>query len=259
VGLRFSANVSILWPELPLLERFGAAARAGFRAVELWWPEGDAPAVPAAVRDAGVEVALMNFDGGDLAAGERGLVNHPALEARFHVHLPVALDLARELGCLRLHALVGVEARDVPRAEQVALARANVARAARAAAPQGATIVVEGLNPRDVPGYLLGSSDEAAAFARSVGEPNVGLQLDAYHCAQTGEDPVAAFRRHRDIVAHVQFADAPGRGEPGTGDAPVAAFLDALEEDGWDGWVGAEYRPTTARTEDSLGWLRDRG
>lgn len=255
VALRFSANVSMLWPELPLLERFAAAARAGFRAVEVWWPGDDAARVPDAVRDAGVEVVLMNFDGGDLAAGERGLLNHPDREARFHEHLPAALELARELGCPRLHALVGVEAPDVPRAEQDALARANVARAARAAAAQGAVVVVEALNPVDVPGYLLGSTDAAASFARSVGEPNVGLQLDAYHVAMSGEGPSEAFLRHRDVVAHVQFADSPGRGEPGTGSADLAGFFTTLELAGWAGWVGAEYRPSAPRTEDTLGWL----
>jgi hydroxypyruvate isomerase len=253
--LRFSANVSMLWAELPLLERFAAAARAGFEAVELWWPGEDAEQVPAAVRDAGVEVVLLNFDGGDLAAGERGLLNHPAREGRFHRQLPVALDLARELGCRQLHALVGVEAPEIPRDEQLSLARANVGRAARAAAPQGATIVVEALNALDVPGYLLASTDAAAAFAGSVGEPNVAVQFDAYHAAQSGEDPLASFLRHASQIAHVQFADSPGRGEPGTGRSDVASFLGALERAGWVGWVGAEYRPTTARTEDSLGWF----
>lgn len=253
--LRFSANVSMLWPELPLLERFAAAARAGFRGVEVWWPEDDAAALPGAVRDAGVEVVLMNFDGGDLAAGERGLLNHPDREARFHDHLPVALDLARELGCPLLHALVGVEAPDVPREEQVCLARANVARAARAARAQGATVVVEALNRLDMPGYLLPTTAEAAAFARSVGEPNVGLQFDAYHSAQSGEDPAATFHAHAGQVAHVQLADSPGRGEPGTGRTDFAAFFAALRERGYGGWVGVEYRPSTSRTEDSLGWL----
>ena len=217
------ANVSILFTERPFLERFAAARRAGFGAVEFWWPTDDPAAVAGAVRDAGVEVALINFDGGDVAAGDRGLANDPAREARFHANVPVALELARAVGCRQLNALVGIALPELPRDEQLARAAANVRLAARAAAPL--TVLIEAINTLDNGPYLVPTTAEAAAFVRAVGEPNVRLQYDVFHMTRMGEDVEAALREHIDAIAHVQIADHPGRGEPGSGQIDFAALF----------------------------------
>jgi hydroxypyruvate isomerase len=257
VSPRFAANVSILFSERPFLDRFEAAARAGFVDVEFWWPDGeDLDAVRAAVGDAGVGVVLINFDGGDLAAGDRGLINDGEREGRFRDNVPVALDLARSVGCRQLNALVGLELPGVPREDQLARARDNVRLAARAAAPHGIRVLIEAINTRDNGPYLLASTADAAAFVREVGEPNVALQYDVFHMRRMDEDVERAVREHAGEIAHVQIADWPGRGEPGTGRIDFEAIYALLDELGYEGHVSAEYRPMARSTEDSLGWLR---
>jgi len=238
---RFAANVSMLFTELPFAERFDAATAAGFGGVEFWWPEEPVPP--------GFEVVLMNFDGGDIAPGERGYLNDPA---RWRAHLPVAVGLARSLGCTRMNALVGLDD-GRPRSEQLERAADEVAFAARAAFP--ITVLVEAINTLDHGPYLISDTAAAAAFLQAVGEPNVALQYDVFHMTRMGEDVEAALREHIDVVAHVQVADHPGRGEPGSGSIDFGALFALLDELGYTGWVGAEYRPT-GRTEDSLGWLK---
>jgi hydroxypyruvate isomerase len=250
---RFAANVSILFTERPFLERFDAAAAAGFTAVEFWWPEEPLDAVVEAVD--GLEVVLVNFDGGSVSAGERGFVNDPAREARWREHVPVALEFARSVGCTRMNALVGLSLPGVPREAQLARAAANVRYAARAAAP--INVLVEAINTLDHGPYLLSNTGDAAAFVRAVGEPNVALQYDIFHMARMGEDVPAALREYIGQIAHVQIADLPGRGEPGSGSIDFPALYALLEALGYDGWVSAEYRPTGS-TEASLGWLPTR-
>ncbi|WP_053226425.1 hydroxypyruvate isomerase family protein [Solirubrobacter soli] len=228
--MRFAANVSMLFTELPFAARFEAAIASGFEGVEFWWTTEPVPP--------GFEVVLMNFDGGDLAAGERGIVSDPP---RWRAHVPEAVALARSLGCRRMNALVG---RDDgrPLEAQLAGAAEEVAFAARAAAP--ITVLVEAINTHDVPGYLVSSTAAAADFVARVGEPNVGIQFDVFHMTRMGEDVEAALRAHRDLIAHVQIADHPGRGEPGTGTIDFDALFALLAELGYDGWVSAEWLPT---------------
>jgi hydroxypyruvate isomerase len=249
---RFAANVSLLFAELPFCERFAAARAAGFETVELHWPRGeDLDAVVRAVADADLAVCLMNFDGGDPAAGDRGLMATAERQAEWRHHVPVALDLARRLRCPVLHALVGVE-RPGGREEQLAHAAGELQFAADAAAPQGATVVVEALNPVDNGPVLLQTNEDAAALLARAARPNTGLQFDAYHAAMIGRDPVAELERHFPQVRHVQVADCPGRGERGTGQMDVDGFLAALDRLGWAGPVGLEYRPSTGDTVASL-------
>jgi hydroxypyruvate isomerase len=242
--IRFAANVSMLFTELPFAERFEAARAAGFDGVELWWPNEPVPP--------GFEVALMNFDGGDVTAGERGVLDD---EERWRAHVPEAVALARSLGCLRMNALVGLDD-GRPRDVQLETAAAQVAFAARAAAP--ITVLTEAINTIDVPRYRLSSTADAAAFIARVDEPNVALQYDVFHMTRMGEDVEGALREHIDAIAHIQVADHPGRGEPGSGSIDFDALFAVLDDLGYDGWVSAEYRPTTARTEDSLAWLPTR-
>jgi hydroxypyruvate isomerase len=253
--MRFCANVSILFKEVPFLERFERAARAGFSAVEFWWPAEPLDEVEAAIADAGLSVALFNFDAGDMPAGDRGLLSDPDRADRFRANVPVALELAERLGTSRLNALVGLERSPGEREAQLRLAAENVAWAADQAAPIGADVLIEAVNTFENGPYLLSTTRQAAAFVRAVGRPNVKLQYDAYHMQRMEGNLVATLREHIADIAHVQVADSPGRGEPGTGEINFTYVLAELEALGYDGYVGLEYNPTTAATEDSLGWL----
>jgi hydroxypyruvate isomerase len=253
--MRFAVNVSILFKEAPFLERFARVRAAGFGAVELWWPSGEGLAdVRAAAQDAGLDVVLINFDAGDMPAGDRGLLSDPERQQQFRDNVPVALELAESLGCRRLNALVGLELAPERRAEQLALARDNVAWAADRAQDVGAEILIEAVNTWENGPYLLHTTRQALDFVRDVDRSNVRLQYDAYHMQRMEGNLVATLREHIDDIAHVQVADSPGRGEPGTGEINYAFVLAALEELGYEGHVGLEYNPTTT-TEDSFGWV----
>jgi hydroxypyruvate isomerase len=253
--MKFSANVSILFKEVPFLERFERAARAGFSGVEFWWPAEPLDEVEAAIAAAGVSVALFNFDAGDMPAGDRGLLSDHDRQHAFRANVPVALELAGRLGCPRLNALVGVERAPGERERQLALAAENVAWAADLAALQGVDVLIEAVNTFENGPYLLPTTRQAAAFIAAVDRPNVKLQYDAYHMQRMEGNLVATISEHAPQIAHIQVADSPGRGEPGTGEINYPFVLDAIEALGYDGWIGLEYNPTTAATEDSLGWL----
>src|SRR5215213_10228159 len=193
--MRFSANVSILFSEVPLLERFGRAAEAGFSSVEFWWPSGeDLGRVESAIKDAGVEVALFNFDAGDMPAGDRGLAGDPGREQQFRENVPMALELARSLGCRRMNVLVGHEVPGMDRDEQLALARENVRFAADDAA--GITVMVEAVNTFENGPYLLYTTAQAVEFVREVGRENVRVQHDFYHMQRMEGNLVATLREH---------------------------------------------------------------
>ncbi len=254
--MRFCANVSILFKEALFLERFERAREAGFSAVEFWWPAGeDLGEVERAVKDADLTVALFNFDAGDIPNGDRGLAGDPEREKQFRENVPVALDLAKKLGCGKLNALVGHEIPGMSREEQLALARENVAWAADRAEEQGARVMVEAINTFENGPYLLSTTAQAAEFVRSVGRTNVMLQYDVYHMQRMEGNLVANMREHIGQIGHVQIADSPGRGEPGTGEIHYPYVLAALEDLGYDGYVGLEYNPTTEKTRESLAWL----
>ena len=255
--MRFSANVSILFKELPLLERFGRAADAGFSAVEFWWPghEADLGAVERAVKDAGLDVALFNFDAGDMAAGDRGLASDPERQHLFRDNVPVALDLARALECTRMNVLVGHEIPRMVREEQLALARENVRFAAEKAERANVTVMVEAVNTFENGPYLLYTTEQAVKFVERVGRENVRIQHDFYHMQRMEGNLVANLREHFDHIGHVQIADSPERGEPGTGEIHYPYLLGELEDLGYKGYVGLEYNPTTESTEESFGWL----
>jgi hydroxypyruvate isomerase len=257
--MRFCANVFMLFGEVPFLERFGRAAEAGFSAVEFWWPEaaGEDPGeVEKAVKDAGLEVAFFNFHAGDmLGAGDRGLIGDPEREGQFWENVPVALELARSLGCRRLNALAGLEMDGIEREEQLELARRNVGFAADEARDAGVEVVVEALSTLDNGPYLLNTTEQAVEFVRSVGRENAKIQHDFFQMQRMEGNLAANFRKYFDMVGHVQVADSPGRGEPGTGEIRYAYVFGVLNELGYDGYVGLEYRPTTEETEESLRWL----
>ena len=253
--VRFSINVSLLFAERPFTERFKAARAAGFDTVELWWPRGeDLAAVESAIETAEVDVAVMNFDAGDMAAGDRGLISDPAQRDAFRSNVPVALELAAAVGCTKLNALAGHELPAMGRDAQVELARDNVRFAADAAAKQGAEILIEAVNTYENGPYLLPNTEAAAEFVRGVGRDNVRLQYDAYHMQRMEGDLIATIERHLGNIAHIQIADNPGRGEPGTGEINYPYVLRRIEELGYAGWIGLEYKPTRP-TPESLDWL----
>lgn len=238
--MRFDVNCSILFTDLPLLERPAAAKAAGFDGVEFWWPF--AQAVPAdrdvdafvdAVESAGVRLVGLNF-ADDIADGGRGLFSRPADAARLRDNLDVAVGIAGRLGCTALNALYGNRVDGLER-QQDELALENLRLAARKAAGIGAVVLVEALNSYESPSYPLVSVKAAVDVIEAVGEPNVRFLCDLYHLARMGEDLAAAIAHP--LVGHVQIADDPGRGRPGTGQLPLRRVLD-----GYDGWVGLEYK-----------------
>ncbi|SDG99479.1 hydroxypyruvate isomerase family protein [Nonomuraea jiangxiensis] len=244
MSTRFDVNLSILFTDLPLLERPAAAAKAGFDAVELWWPfDGPEPAsarlaeLRQAIEDAGVRLVGLNFDAGDMAAGERGLLARPDGSARFQANIDVAVRLADELGCKVLNALYG-NGPDTDRE----LAVANLRRAADAAAGIGATVVVEALNSHENPKYPITSSQAAFDLIDEVDRGNVAFLADLYHLHRMGEDVLTLIDRHTARFGHVQIADDPGRGAPGSGRMPYEEIFTRLAAAGYRGHVGLEYR-----------------
>jgi hydroxypyruvate isomerase len=264
-GLRFDVNCSILFTELPLLERPAAARAAGFDAVEFWWPFAD-PVPPdrevgefiGALGDAGVRLVLLNFTAGDFAAGERGLLSLPAGSAAFRDNVDVCAGIAAQTGCGVLNALYGNRVDGLPREQQDDLAAENLALAAAAAARAGATVVVESLNSHDHPRVAVVSSQHALALVarvRECGADNIAFLADLYNLGRMGEDLTAVLARDAGDIAHVQIGDVPDRGAPGTGELDFEALFGQLAAQGYPGWVGCEYRPADpADSSSSFGW-----
>ena len=264
-GQRFDVNCSILFTERPLAERPAAARAAGFDAVEFWWPFAE-PVPPdravdafiGSLADAGVRLAALNFAGGDLAAGDRGLLSLPAGSAAFRDNIDVCVGIAARTGCGVLNALYGNRAGDLTETQQQELALENLALAAAAAARAGATIVVEPLNSYDTPRAAITSSGRAAEVigaVRAAGAGNIALLADVYHLSRMGEDVAGTLARYAGDVAHVQVADTPGRGAPGTGTLDFEALFRQLAGQGYQGWIGCEYQaPDPADSSASFGW-----
>lgn len=254
--MRFAANLTLLFKEVPFVDRFSHARRAGFTGVEFMWPQGeDLDALVRAADEAAVEVVLFNFDAGDIAAGDRGLLSDPSRQGAFRENVPVALELASRLNCTRLNALVGVRQPGLDLTGQLELARENVAWAARRARRHGVTIMIEAINSVENGPYLLDTTQKAITFIESVAGENLKLQYDAYHMHRMGEDVAITLERYLPRIGHVQIADSPSRNEPGTGKIRFASLFDLLERNRYSGWVGLEYNPSTHRTRESLRWL----
>jgi hydroxypyruvate isomerase len=253
---RYAANVSMLFTDLPFLRRFEAAASAGFEAVEFLWPseeqleERSIPQLGALIRSTGLQVPLFNFDAGDMSAGWRGLVGVPEARARFRANLPVAIGLATELGCRKLNALAGNAASVETRETQLEVLAEGLDEAAEMASSAGISVMLEALNPVDFPSYLVLDSATALNVVARTGRSNVRYQLDVYHAVMAGEDPLAVASAAAGHIGHVQFADHPGRHEPGTGTLDWRAILHGLDSAGYDGWIGLEYKPTDPASRD---------
>lgn len=252
---RFAANLSLLFTEVPLPDRFALAAAAGFQAVEIQFPY-DYPAaqLAAAAQHAGTQIVLINVPAGDLMAGGPGLACHPARQAEFAAALPQALHYARTLGVTLLNILPGRLASGYSRAECEAALAANLSYAANFFAGSGIRLCCEAINDLDMPGFLLRTPDEVAALLAQVPAADIALQIDLYHAARMKQPILPMLARHLPRTAHIQFADCPGRGEPGSGTLPLAEYFDFIEKSGYTGWLAAEYKPG-ADTAATLGWL----
>ncbi|MFI1737835.1 TIM barrel protein [Streptomyces sioyaensis] len=265
---RFNVNLSILFTELPLLERPAAARAAGFTAVELWWPWVDAPvpdptetaALRAALDDAGTRLVGLNFYAGQLPGPDRGALSLPGAESeRFRANVPVAVEFARSLGCTSFNALYGNRVEGVGEAEQDELALENLAFAARAVAEVEGTLLIEALNAPESPRCPIVSAPRAIEVVDAVnaatGLDNARFLMDLYHLSMNGEDLHEVIDRYTAKTAHVQIADNPGRGAPGTGDLDFADLLDRLAKAGYDGWTGLEYKPGDGPSAGAFAWL----
>ncbi len=255
---RFAANLSWMYTELPFFERFEAAAHDGFRAVEFLFPyEHAAVEIRSALIANGLQQVLFNAPPGDARAGERGTCSLPGREDAFRAGIEQALEYATVLGCPRLHVMAGVVRDESQRAVQRATYVANLRWAARRLASAGITATIEPINPRDVPGYLLHTQADAHAIVDEVGEPNLKVQMDLYHCQIVEGDVSTKIRRYLARVGHLQIAGVPERNEPDTGELHYPYLFSLIDELGYDGWIGCEYRPK-AGTRDGLGWMSRR-
>ena len=255
---RFAANLAYLFTERPLIERFAAAAAAGFKAVELQFPYDHAPAAIKAELDRhGLTMLGINTAPGQTAAGEFGVAAVPGREQEFAALLRQALDYITAIGGCQIHCLAGkVPPEQRPEAETVFIG--NLARAADAAAEENITLLIEPINPRDRPDYFLTRAEHAADIIAKLERPNVRIQFDFYHAQIVGGDLVRRFEKHLPVVGHVQIAAVPSRHEPDEGEVNYPDIFGVLDRLGYGHWIGCEYRPR-ARTEDGLGWARAYG
>jgi len=255
---KFCANISTLFTERPMLERFAAANRAGFAGVEIQFPYAEpAEALAAAADKAGTRIALFNVPAGDMTSGGPGLACIPGRERDFRAALDDAVRYARVLKPANVNVLAGRPPKERAREDCLDVLAANLRIAADALAAIGVGTVVEALNSNDTPGFLLTTSAATLEAIERAGDARVKLQYDVYHMHQMEGAVVDTIARLAPRIGHVQFADFPGRHEPGSGALDFPAIFAAIDRSGYRGWVGAEYRPS-ARTEDGLGWLQTR-
>jgi hydroxypyruvate isomerase len=258
---RFAANLSMLYPEHDFLDRFAAAARDGFEAVEYLFPYAWEPAVLAQrLADCGLQQVLFNAPPGDWDAGERGIACLPGREDEFRRGFEQALRYAEALRCPRGHVMAGLAPAGAERAHLSATYESNLAWASRQAASAGREVLIEPINPRDIPRFFLNRQDEAHRIVQEIGAANLKVQMDLYHC-QIVEGDIAMKIRHylpTGRVGHVQIAGVPQRHEPDLGELHHPYLFEVLDEVaaqcGWQGWVGCEYRPRAA-TSAGLGWF----
>jgi hydroxypyruvate isomerase len=255
---RFAANLSFLYGQHTFLERFAAARCDGFEAVEYLFPyEHPAPLLSAQLRDHGLQQVLFNAYPGDWAAGERGIACVPGREAAFRSAIDQALDYAAALQCPRVHVLAGLVPAGADRAPLQALYVCNLAWAAQRAADVGVNLLIEPINPRDMPGYFLNRQDHAHAVVDEVGAPNLQVQMDLYHCQVVEGDVAMKLRQYLPTgrVGHLQIASVPERSEPDGGELHYPYLFELIDSLGYAGYVGCEYRPR-GDTSAGLAWWR---
>jgi hydroxypyruvate isomerase len=253
---RFAANLSMMFQEHGFLERFAAAAAAGFAGTEFLFPYEHPPeAIAERLQAHGLTQVLFNLPPGDWAGGERGLASLPGRAAEFRRGVELAIAYARALGCRTLHCMAGLLPGEEERADRERLYVESVRHAARACADADLTLLIEPINSRDMPGYLLNHQEQGRRVIEAVGAANLKLQLDLYHCQIMEGDLARRIRELLPLVGHIQIAGVPGRHEPDIGEVNYRYLFALLDELGYPGWIGCEYRPR-GRTEDGLGWFQ---
>jgi hydroxypyruvate isomerase len=257
---RYTVNASILLTDQPLLQRPAAVQAAGFDAVEFWWPFS--VAVPSdreiddfvrAVQDAGIQLTGLNFFAGDMAGGDRGLVSWKSRASEFIDNVDVVVGIGERLGCRAFNALYGLRNDECTAEEADALAVENLTRAGQAVRAIDGTVLLEPVSGADA--YPLKTATDVLAVIEQVtaaGTDNVALLADFYHLAVNGDDVDAVIRDHAADFGHIQIADAPGRGQPGSGELPIAQWIHDAEAAGYSGRVGLEYKSDAA---DPFAWL----
>ena len=251
---RLAANLTLLFNELPFLERFGAAAAAGFRGVEYLFPY-DFPQhqLAAALQQYGLQQVLHNLPAGDWTAGERGIACHPGRRDEFKAGVDRAIAYAQTLGCPQLNCLAGIRPNRVDPLEAREVFVVNLQYAAAALQSAGLRLLIEPINTRDIPGFFLNNSTQALDILRAVGSDNLFIQYDIYHMQIMEGDLAPTIERHLPLIAHMQLADTPGRHEPGTGEINYPFLLEHIDRLGYAGWIGCEYFPR-AGTAAGLDW-----
>ncbi|KAF7961519.1 hydroxypyruvate isomerase [Cupriavidus sp. UYMU48A] len=253
---RFAANLSMMYTEHDFLDRFAAAAADGFQAVEYLFPyEHPAAELRARLDANGLVQALFNAPPGDWAAGERGMAALPGREAEFRAAFGRALEYAGVIGNDRIHVMAGLIPADADRARCRATYLENLSHAANAAAAQGITVLIEPINTRDMPGYFLNRQDDGQAICKEVGAANLKVQFDCYHCQIVEGDVTKKLQRDFAGIGHIQIAGVPERHEPDIGELNYPYLFDVIDNLGYRGWIGCEYRPRAA-TSAGLGWIK---
>jgi hydroxypyruvate isomerase len=254
--MKIAANLSLLFTELPLRERVVAAAAAGFDGVEIQFPYALAAIqLKEALQAAGMPLVLINLPAGDLLSGGAGLAAVPERQTEFDVALQDALTYAAMVRPTCVNVLPGCLAEGVSHELALATLAVNLHKTAAAFDVLGIRVLVEAINPLDMPGFLLNTPEQLDELLRTVSHPNLAAQYDLYHMARQGVDLLAGIELLAGRIGHVQFADCPGRGAPGTGQLEFGPVLDALRRTGYRGWLGAEYLPGEAGTQAGLAWL----
>ena len=254
---KFAANLTMLFNEVPFLERFALASEAGFEAVEYLFPyDYNAAELKQELSDNGLVQVLHNLPAGNWASGERGIAVLPDRIDEFRRGVVMAIDYATALGCKQVNCLAGIApaglSNDVLRSTFVH----NLRLAAQELAKYDIRLLIEPINTYDIPGFYLNTVEQAASIIEEVGSDNLFIQYDLYHQQRTRGELVATYERHKESIAHVQLADNPGRNEPGTGEINYPVVFKALDQAGYDGWIGCEYKPKT-ETQRGLAWLNE--
>ncbi len=252
---RFAANLSMMFNEVSFLDRFKAAAEAGFSAVEFLFPYEYSPEeVAGKARDAGVQIVLFNMPAGNWAAGERGLTGLTGREQEFRDNVTKAVTYAKALGVPRLHAMAGIAPAEADLAECEATLIANLKYAAAELAKHDITLLLEAINTRDMPGFLVSTQKDSHAICEAVGAPNMKMQMDLYHMQVMEGDLATSLKRYAQMCGHIQIAGCPERNEPDTGEIRYEYLFKLLDAIGYEGWLGCEYRPA-GKTNEGLRWL----
>jgi hydroxypyruvate isomerase len=251
---RFAANLTMLFTEVPFLDRFERAAKAGFDAVEFLFPYAfSVHEIRQRLDDNGLQLVLHNLPAGDWDAGERGIACHPDRQAEFREGVMRAIDYAQGLGVGQVNCLAGKAPAGVAEASLRATFVSNLRHAAAAFKPAGLKLLIEPINHFDIPGFYLNRTQQAADILAEVGADNAFIQYDIYHAQRMEGELAATMQKHLPRIGHIQLADNPGRNEPGSGEINYPFLFAHLDRIGYSGWIGCEYKPA-AGTEAGLGW-----